>query len=158
VLANLLLAYFSRDWHDRLDTAQHPHIDSYRDWLLDQATGIWTTFADKFLKLWREHESRRKSHFIGDDPGGVCAEAFRARFMQRLLSDALGFAGCKMIRRIVGMAKVADITSIADETLRAAVEVRALRCAERLLVERHSFGSIEQVVALAREIQSASET
>jgi 5-methylthioribose kinase len=151
VLANLLLAYFSRDWHDR-----HASADGkpYRDWLLAQATDIWNGFSHKFLALWREHESRRKSHFIGGDRGGACVEAFRARFMQRLFAEALGFAGCKMIRRIVGMAKVADVTSIADEKLRASVEVRALRCAERLLVDRQTLRSIDDVVALAREVQA----
>jgi 5-methylthioribose kinase len=127
---------------------------SYRDWLLDQVTSIWGGFEQTFLKLWRDHESRRKSHFMGDDPGGVCAEAYRARFMQQLLAQSLGFAGCKMIRRIVGMAKVADITSIADNASRAAIEVRALRCAERLLVERHAIGNIAQVVSIARELQA----
>jgi 5-methylthioribose kinase len=150
VLANLLLAYFSRDWHDRR-TGQRS--DDYREWLLGQITGIWTEFANKFTLLWREHESRRKSHFIGDDPGGHCAEAYRTRFMQRLLANSLGFAGCKMIRRIVGMAKVADITSISDDAIRAAVEVKCVQCAERLLIERHAFGSIEEVVELARDVQ-----
>jgi len=149
-LANLLLAYFSRDWHDRR-TGQRS--DDYREWLLGQITGIWTEFANKFTLLWREHESRRKSHFIGDDPGGHCAEAYRTRFMQRLLANSLGFAGCKMIRRIVGMAKVADITSISDDAIRAAVEVKCVQCAERLLIERHAFGSIEEVVELARDVQ-----
>ncbi|MGF6774028.1 5-methylthioribose kinase [Paraburkholderia sp. GAS199] len=157
VLANLLLAYFSRDWHDReQDTALQLHADGvpYRDWLLEQVSAVWSGFEKTFLKLWRVHESRRKSHFIGDDPGGVCVEAYRARFMRRLLAQSLGFAGCKMIRRIVGMAKVADITSIADHSLRAAVEVRVLRCAERLLVERDAIDGIAQVLAIAREAQA----
>ncbi|CAB3773168.1 S-methyl-5-thioribose kinase [Paraburkholderia humisilvae] len=152
VLANLLLAYFSRDWHDREARANGGL--PYRDWLLEQATQIWNGFADQFIALWREHESRRKSYFIGDDRGGACVDAFRARFMQRLFADSLGFAGCKMIRRIVGMAKVVDVTSIADEALRATVEVRALRCAQRLLVERHAIADIGEVVAVAREIQA----
>ncbi|MFP3711079.1 S-methyl-5-thioribose kinase, partial [Paraburkholderia sp. SIMBA_009] len=75
-------------------------------------------------------------------------------FMQRLLANSLGFAGCKMIRRIVGMAKVADITSISDDAIRAAVEVKCVQFAERLLIERHAFGSIEEVVELARDVQS----
>ncbi|WP_109480919.1 S-methyl-5-thioribose kinase [Paraburkholderia sp. C35] len=151
VLANLLLAYFSRDWHDQ---RIKPACDDYREWLLDQITGIWSAFEKKFRLLWREHESRRKSRFIGDDPTGNCADAFRTRFMQRLLASSLGFAGCKMIRRIVGMAKVADITSIADDAIRAAVEVKCIEFAERLLVERHVLGSIGAVVALARDIQA----
>ncbi|GAB2878850.1 S-methyl-5-thioribose kinase [Paraburkholderia jirisanensis] len=152
VLANLLLAFYSRDWHDRHEgLGDRP----YRDWLLAQAVDIWNGFSNKFLALWREHDSRSKSHFIGDDRSGLCAEAFRARFLQRLFAESLGFAGCKMIRRIVGMAKVADVTSIADEQLRATVEVRALRCAERLLLERPALRSIDEVIAMAREIQLA---
>jgi 5-methylthioribose kinase len=73
--------------------------------------------------------------------------------MRRLLADTLGFAGCKMIRRIVGMAKVAEITRIPDAQARANIEVRCLRCAEALLVERATLGDIEQVATLAREIQ-----
>jgi 5-methylthioribose kinase len=151
VLANLLLAYFSRDWHDRLAPAGEA---PYRDWLLEQVAAIWKAFAEKFEALWRDHESRSENCFIGSDPGGACAEAFRARFIERLFSQSLGFAGCKMIRRIVGMAKVEDITSIGDDALRAAVEVRVLRCAEQLLVQRHAIAAIDDVVSLAREIQS----
>jgi 5-methylthioribose kinase len=123
VLANLWLAYFSRDWHGRLE-GKSP--ENYQHWLLEQASRIWTGFSAKFLDLWRGHESR----------------------------SSLGFAGCKMIRRIVGMAKVAEITSIPDDSVRAAIEVRCLRFAEALLVQRQAFGSIEEVVALARDIQA----
>jgi 5-methylthioribose kinase len=52
------------------------------------------------------------------------------------------------------MAKVADITSISDNAVRAVLEVRVLRCAERLLVERHAIGDIAQVVSIARESQA----
>jgi 5-methylthioribose kinase len=78
--------------------------------------------------------------------------------MRRLLADTLGFAGCKMIRRIVGMAKVAEITRIPDAEARARIEVRCLRCAEALLVGRATFGDIEQVAVLAREIQRDTAT
>jgi 5-methylthioribose kinase len=151
VLANLWLAYFSRDWHGRLE-GKSP--ESYQHWLLEQVSRIWSGFNAKFLDLWRGHESRSSTGFIGDDPDQRCQEAFRTRFMQRVFADTLGFAGCKMIRRIVGMAKVAEITSIPDESVRALIEVRCLRFAEALLVQRQAFGSIEEVLALARDIQA----
>jgi len=77
--------------------------------------------------------------------------------MQRLFADTLGFAGCKMIRRIVGMAKVAEITSIPDEAARAKIEVRCLRFAEALLVQRQQFGGIDEVLAHARAVRAQSE-
>ena len=150
VLANLLLAYFSRDWHGRVD-GRDP--DAYQEWLLEQAVRIWSGFSAKFVRLWRDHESRSERHFIGTQSGRSCADAYRAHFMRRLLADTLGFAGCKMIRRIVGMAKVADITSIPDARLRAEIEVRCLRCAEALLVQRAALGDIDQVAMLARDVR-----
>lgn len=185
LLANLLLAFFSREWHDRPEahartgsegshstasfsadrqsfahesngneTGAYADPGAYQDWLLEQLTTIWNRFESKFTGLWREHEGRRNSHFIGDDFSNECAAHFRAHFTRKLLAQALGFAGCKMVRRIVGMAKVADITSIPDQAVRARVEKRCLRCAESLLLERESIRSIEEVAALARSIQS----
>lgn len=154
ILANLWLAYFSRDWHGRVGGG---NPEPYQQWLLEQAAQIWNGFSAKFLNLWRDHESRSKQHFIGDDPDEPCSEAFRTHFMQRLLADTLGFAGCKMIRRIVGMAKVAEITSIPDEAARAKIEVRCLRFAEALLVQRQQFGGIDEVLAHARSVRAQNE-
>src|SRR5471032_1142646 len=154
ILANLWLAYFSRDWHGRVG-GENP--EDYQQWLLEQAAQIWNGFSAKFLNLWRDHESRSKQHFIGKDPDEPCSEAFRTHFMQRILADTLGFAGCKMIRRIVGMAKVAEITSIPDEAERAKIEVRCLRFAEALLVQRQQFGGIDEVLAHARTVRAQRE-
>jgi 5-methylthioribose kinase len=154
ILANLWLAYFSRDWHGR---AEGEDPERYQQWLLEQVAQIWNGFSDKFLNLWRDQESRSKRHFIGDDPDKKCSEAFRSHFMRRLFADTLGFAGCKMIRRIVGMAKVAEITRIPDEAARAAIEVRCLKFAEALLVQRQQFDSIDEVLAQARTIRAQRE-
>ncbi|SAK89017.1 Methylthioribose kinase [Caballeronia glebae] len=155
LLANLLLAYFSRDWHGRID-GRDPV--AYQEWLLEQMTRIWTGFSAQFLELWRDHESRSKRRFIGGEAESRALSAYRAHFMRRLLADTLGFAGCKMIRRIVGMAKVAEIMRIPDAQARARIEVRSLRCAETLLVERGTLGDIEDVAMLARDIQRDTAT
>jgi 5-methylthioribose kinase len=150
LIANLLLAYFSRDYHGRLNGGDPA---AYQEWLLDQTVRIWNGFSGKFLALWRDHESRSGRPFIGGSADSRAADAYRAHFMRRLLADTLGFAGCKMIRRIVGMAKVAEITRIPDAELRAQIEVRALRCAEALLVQRTALTDIEHVVLLARDVE-----
>ncbi len=157
LLANFLLAFFSREWHGRVNGADP---QPYQSWLLKQVVEVWNGFAAQFLGLWREHENTGGAnswHFIGDDPSEECAEAFRAALMRRLFADTLGFAGCKMIRRIVGMAKVAEITSIPDATARAAIEVRCLQFAENLLVRREALTRIEDVVELARATQLSRE-
>ncbi|WP_028228236.1 S-methyl-5-thioribose kinase [Paraburkholderia ferrariae] len=148
-VANLLLAYYARDWHDRLK-GRDPR--EYQRWLLGQVAQVWNGFAEKFAGLWRMHERKAGRAFIGGPADTRAAEAYREDFMRQLFADTLGFAGCKMIRRIVGMAKVAEITSIADPAVRALVELRCLRLAEALLVRRHELASIEAVTALAAAV------
>ena len=71
------------------------------------------------------------------------------------MRDALGFAGCKMARRIVGVAHVADFTSIADVELCAKCERRALRFGRRLLVHAATFSSIDAVIVAAEETRTS---
>ena len=79
------------------------------------------------------------------------------KFMAGLFADLIGFAACKMMRRIVGIAKVADIAGIPDLKARAIIEQQALEMGRRMVTERHDLGSIEKVSALAREISPLNE-
>jgi 5-methylthioribose kinase len=151
LIGNLYLAFFAHEWRQR-DLGNDP--DPYRIWLLETAEAVWTGFAGKFLGLWREHDAKQNGvSFIGRDlDAGKSAEAFRARFMAKLLADSVGFAACKMMRRIVGIAKVADIAGIPDLKARATIEEQALEMGRRMVTGRYDFGSIAAVSALACEI------
>jgi 5-methylthioribose kinase len=86
------------------------------------------------------------------DPSGAQAlEAFRVARMRRLFQDSVGFAGAKMTRRILGLAHVEDLESIADPDRRARCELRALSMARLLMVERAAFTQIGQVRSLAED-------
>ena len=62
------------------------------------------------------------------------SDAILASWLARAERQAVGFAGCEAIRRIVGFAKVSDIETLdADAHLTAARSV--LGHAERLLVD-----------------------
>jgi 5-methylthioribose kinase len=118
--------------------------DKSRLWLLDTARECWNQFEAKFMALWVGHE--HKTGFIGRDLDGSSAQAFRDAFMRRLFQDSLGFAACEMVRRTLGLAKVAEIAGIVDLQARAGAEIAALQIAERLLLSRQQAGSIEQVI------------
>jgi 5-methylthioribose kinase len=151
LIANLLLAYLSQDYRQR---AAGRDPAPYRDWLLAATREVWTSFEAKFLGLWREEDGRRGTSFIGRDLDGHSAEAFRQAFMKRLFADTLGFAGVKMMRRIVGLAKVAEIATIPDLEERARAEVAALRLGAELARGRAGFAGIGDVVDLARELSA----
>lgn len=156
LIGNLYLAYFAHEWRQR-DLGNDP--EPYRSWLLQTAEAVWDGFERKFTALWREHDTTEGASFIGRDlDRGRSAEAFRDRFMRNLLSDSIGFAACKMMRRIVGIAKVADIAGIPDLMARAEVEQNALEMGRRMVTSRRSFESIGAVSMLAREISPLSGT
>ena len=77
-------------------------------------------------------------------------EAERRRFLRSLFEDMLGFGGLKMIRRILGLAHVEDLESIADTARRATCERKALRLAHTLVVQGAKFSGIAEVVEAAK--------
>jgi 5-methylthioribose kinase len=73
-----------------------------------------------------------------------------------LFDDSLGFAASEMIRRILGLAHVADLDGIADPEMRALCEARALRAARELLVNHRMYTSIKPAIAMMREERARS--
>ena len=144
LMANLYISYFS-----------HAHQSAkvsvdYCQWLLQTIEQLWTQFATKFLVLWVEHEKGCENAFMGKDLSGDSHQTFRQAFLQQVLGDTLGFAACKMMRRILGVAKVADLMQFEDDKLRAKLETQVLNMAKTLLVKRHTFTDISQVNRLAK--------
>ena len=148
---NLLLSWYSQAAHaSPLDDRA-----AYRDWILEQARSFWDTFRSRFLALWAD-EARgdafpaRMFSLPGDAAG---LQAARAAFMDTLFADMLGFAACKMIRRILGFAHVIDFESIADAAQRAACEAGALSMAQLLLTSPQQFHSMADVIAAVPRMQ-----
>lgn len=144
-LGNLLLNWYAQAG---LATAEDDRI-AYRGWILDQARRFWSAFRERFLGLWRAHpDGDAWPRALFASPADAAAlEAARNAYVDALFGDMLAFAGCKMIRRIVGFAHVLDLDGIADTRRRAACERAALAMARRLLTRTREFGSIDDVLA-----------
>ena len=98
----------------------------------------------KFLALWKRSHLEASTH-----PSLVSSEArsdtsldleAKEEYLDSVLQDTLGFAGCEMVRRVVGIAHVEDLESIAGADQRAACERAALQMGRRLVVERAALG------------------
>lgn len=144
----ILLANFFLAWHGQEARGGASAIAT-QGWLLETAAQCWDQFAQKFMALWQQQEKDGQG-FTGRDLDGLSAQAFRESFMRRLWNDSLGFAGCEMVRRVLGLAKVAEIAGIEDPQTRAKAEVAALRMAKRLLLQRHEVSSMAQVLDWVR--------
>jgi 5-methylthioribose kinase len=151
LLANFFLAFFAQAGHaDGSDDR-----GAYRSWILVTAEEIWTGFAKRFLELWRA-ENRGDAYaasLFRDGDGAMALEAERERFIARLFADTVGFAGAKMIRRVLGLAHVADLESIDDPDVRAGAETRALRLGRAFLVERDRFRDFAAMRAAAEALE-----
>jgi len=151
---NLLLSWYSQAGHAR------PGDDrvAYRSWILEQVRVFWTTFRERFLSLWAAHAAgdAYPPAMFREPADALSLERARAAFMDTLFADMLGFAACKMIRRILGFAHVLDLEGIGDAALRAQCEGAALAMAAALLKHPEQFGSVEAVIEAVPRMASAS--
>ena len=146
LLANFFLAYYSQ-----AGLACNP--PEYEGWLLEQAELIWTKFEAKFSALWDEHldGDYLPARLLTADSRAQVINRVRADYLARLFDDSLGFAGCEMIRRILGLAHVADMDEIAKPAARALSEARALYGARELLVNHGRYRNISQALEMIRQ-------
>ena len=135
VLANLLLNFASQEhWSEGESSRQ-----ARRAYLIQTVRDIWTGFERKFRALWNEHGVDRISRAAG----------YQDDYMQRLLQDTIGFAGAKMVRRIVGLAHVADIDKIPEPNVREKAQKIALAIGKELIKRNRKLTSIEQLIDIA---------
>ena len=57
-----------------------------------------------------------------------------------------------MMRRILGLAKVADIADIEDNKERAKIERLTLQMGKKLVTERTQFHTIQEIIELAKDL------
>ena len=137
ILGNLILNHASQLSHKRDESDR----SAFREYLLKTFAGIWETFDSEFRELWNKNVKTP----LESNP------LYLEDYMQRLFADAVGYAGCKMTRRIVGLAQVEDIRSIEDAGVRAVAQIAVLDTARKFILRREEFGSIDEVVAVVRK-------
>jgi len=142
---NLLLSWYSQPGHASADDDRV----AYQEWIIEQARLFWHTFRCGFLSLWAEHAAGDAfpAALFSTPEDLAILRAARSAYVDGLFSDMLGFAACKMIRRLLGFAHVIDFDSIRDVSARARCEAGALSMARMLLTHPDQFGSIDAVMA-----------
>ncbi|MEE4570730.1 S-methyl-5-thioribose kinase [Paenibacillus polymyxa] len=143
VIANLLLNYAAQPgW-----TSGEKALKERRDWLLETAIQVWEQFESRFRTLWDKHVTDH----LARTPG------YQDLHLQKVLQDTIGFAGCKVIRRIISLSHVADIDTIADPDIKEAAERLALAIGKALVLcnrKLHSIRELEDIVRTATAIQT----
>ena len=151
LLANFLLGYFAQSGHETAPGAR----DACRDWLLGTVEETWAVFAAAFSHLWRtERTGILYERSLFEDAGDALgSEQALTSVLDGIWTDAMGFAGVEMHRRILGLAHVEDLEAIRDPARRIVAERRALALGRQLAVQRRAIRTCRQVTALARVIE-----
>jgi 5-methylthioribose kinase len=131
VIANLLLNYAAQPGWTPDETA----VQERREWLLETAIQVWERFESGFRKLWDEHVTDNMARTPG----------YQDVYLQKVLQDTIGFAGCKIVRRIVGLSHVADIDTIADPAIKETAERLVLSIGKTLILRNRELHSISEL-------------
>jgi 5-methylthioribose kinase len=138
VIGNLLLNFASHEGH----TPDLRERMNYQEYLLTMNEQILYCFEQEFKMLW-EKESKERMAAI---PG------YLEHYLLQVLEDAIGYAGCKMMRRIIGLSHVLDMESIEDSRLRANGEKLALSIGQTLVLERCEVKEISDMTSRIKQI------
>lgn len=149
VLENLVLNALAHYGHTEDAGARK----AYQEYLLQMVHAVWTQFAQKFDALWvANNRGELAPPAYWDWPGGEAAFAeFRRQYLLGILRDVAGHGGCKMLRRMMGVVSVWDISSIADVSKRAIAERKAIRIGERWLLAHTTVNTIDELLTIVRE-------
>lgn len=99
------------------------------NWLTQTIRDIFDLFITKFHKKYKE---------IVKDPM-YTNEYFENWYLDQVLADSMGSAGLEIIRRVVGDAKVMEVTSIEDTKIRTEVERELITIGIRFIKERYNI-------------------
>ena len=136
LLSNLVQNYI----HHTIVTEDEGH----KVWLLETIRDTLELFAQKFLALWDATET--SALIIPGLLNEESKKSYQRKFMQDVLHDTIGFAGCKMARRIFGIAGVADIRGIEDPALRTQAEQRVFEIARGFVMEYDQIDSVAEII------------
>jgi len=136
LIANMINSYISHIYRSG--------DEKYRDWILETIREIYRGFEAKFLNLWSQYPNSAllKEGFIANDE----LDEFKKEFMQNIFSQSVGFAGCKMARRVFGIAGVEEIRGIEDSQKRQDAQMMALRVGKELILNYQSISDVDKLI------------
>ena len=153
-IAHYVMAWFAKPFH----TEHAPATAGFRDRLAADILIFWQRFEAQFLRHWRDFagdaDGLPASHFA-DPIAAARAETMRRAYVADLFRDAVMFMACKIIRRVLGFAQIADFLVIGDERTRACAQAGALAFARSVLLYPDRYTDIAAVVAALPRFEGA---
>ena len=125
VVANMFFA-----WNNGKATIENQtENDDFTSWIEESVETMIDMFITKYNAYYDEHVVDH----MAKTPG------FKQWYLETILRDTAAVAGFELVRRIVGLANVKDITSIADTDKRIKAEKICILTAKDFILNRESF-------------------
>lgn len=137
VVANLMFAW-SRAHVTNAD-------EKYVSWVEGSIKDTVNLFAEKFLASWKDNVT----DIMAKEQG------FDRWYLDSVLQDTASVTGMEMTRRIAGLAKVKDLTTIADEKQRVTAERICLSAAKQFILNSVDYKTGEQFLQVLKDSASS---
>ncbi len=137
LMANLLMAYISADAWIEDETVKKRQ----KDYLLQATEDTLDLFNEKFLRTWDE--------VVTDEMAKT--KGFKEHYLNDVLVNTAGVAGCEMIRRTVGFAHVKDLDEIPNDESRIAAKKTNILMAIELIKTRTNFTTGKEYINLIKK-------
>lgn len=139
IIANLIFAYANGLTEEK---------ETFCEWVIETVTKIVDLFIEKFNKKYDEEVREPMAK----------TEGFKEYYLEGILRDTAGFAGTELHRRTVGMANVADLTSISDEKKRLLAERISIFAGKDFILNQAKFTrGTDYAAAIKKAVQKARE-
>ncbi|OEH92377.1 S-methyl-5-thioribose kinase [Bacillus solimangrovi] len=103
--------------------------------LLQLITDTWEHFSETFTELWKTQGQEKYTQVDG----------YVEHVLTETFEDAIGFAGCEIIRRTIGLAHVADLDEITEYSELLSSKRHALSLGKELIFQRSKLTSPRQI-------------
>ena len=142
LIANLINSYISHFYRSK--------DKEYQEWILQTIKEVYEKFEEKFLALWdKQDESALLTKGFIDDK---TLREFKKKFMQNIFKESIGFAGCKMARRVFGIAGVEEIRGLTNKEDKKEANLKALHLGVKLIQEYENIESVDELLTIIRKL------
>jgi 5-methylthioribose kinase len=120
----------------------------FQEWLLKTIKEVLEKFRDKFLDFWSE--AKNSALLVEGYLDEATLENYKKRFIKNILRESVGYAGCKMARRVYGVAGVEEIRGVEDSTLKSEAEKTALIIAREFVMKYEKIDSVDEILEIIK--------
>ncbi|CAN5817319.1 S-methyl-5-thioribose kinase [soil metagenome] len=155
LFANLVLGAAAQTYHCEDEAAR----GRYQRYLVGLIGDIWATYTRTFTELWcgRNEGDLSPARFWAFEGGEVGFRRFQEAYLLDVLRDSARHGGCEILRRLMGIVSVHELTSISDDEARAVAERQALSVARAWLTEADGFETVADLVNVVTRALGLSE-